>query len=421
MERAILVTVDFGRVEGWTAKERSQELAELARSVGAKVIREEVVHRHEPKSAYFIGSGKAEELSRICTDERIDVVIFNNDLTGTQQKNLEEIINRKIIDRTQLILDIFARRAHSNEGKIQVELAQLMYLLPRLTGKGVELSRLGGGIGTRGPGEQKLEVDRRRIRDRIFRLKKELEDLSKRRSMMRTRRERISALTVAIIGYANVGKSTLLNALTDSRVVVQDKLFSTLDPTIRRFIMPNKQKVLFIDTVGFLDELPHHLIEAFKATLEEVAEADLLLHLVDISHPKAREQSDAVYKVLEELEAKDKPVITALNKIDKIADSAVIDRAKNYFDNAVSISALSREGFDELINRILLHINNFMTVIKAKIPASDAKILSLIHENGLVTKKEYKDEWVYIEAEVPIRFKNALEKMRLTKSSFMLN
>ena len=284
--------------------------------------------------------------------KNIAVVIFNNDLSGTQQRNLEDMIKRKVIDRTQLILDIFARRARSNEGKAQVELAQLLYLLPRLTGKGIHLSRLGGGIGTIGPGEQKLEVDRRRIRSRISRLEKELKDLSSRRGMMRKKRERFSLPTVAIIGYTNVGKSTLINALTSSDVMVRDKLFSTLDPTVRRYTMPDRKSVLFVDTVGFIDKLPHKLIEAFKATLEEVSEANLLLHLVDISHPKAKEQSDAVDKVLEEIGAKDKPVIFVLNKIDKVTDVSIVEKAMAYFPNAVAISAARKEGFDSLIDRI---------------------------------------------------------------------
>lgn len=408
MERVLLVTVDFGKKEEWTALERSLELGELARSAGAKVIGEKVVKRLKPNSAYFIGNGKAEEIAKLCRDEGVNIVIFNNDLTGTQQKNLEDIIMTKIIDRTQLILDIFAKRAHSNEGKVQVELAQLMYLLPRLTGKGIHLSRLGGGIGTRGPGEQKLEVDRRKIRARITKLKSELDDLSKRRAMMRKKRERFSLLSIAIIGYTNVGKSTLLNALTDSKAIVHDKLFSTLDPTVRKFILPNKQKVLFVDTVGFLDDLPHHLIEAFKATLEEVVEADLLLHLVDISHPKAKEQVEAVYKVLEVIGAKNKPIITALNKIDKIVERSAIDRAKTYFNNAIAMSALKRDGFDELIKRISSYISKFMTSVSLTIPSADTRVLNLIYENGLVTKREYSGTDVYIEAELPKRVKDAI-------------
>lgn len=350
--RSMIVTVDLGRYEGWTSRERSQELKELASSAGADIVEELIVNRDRIDPGHYIGKGKVEEIAKICAQKGIDAVIFNNDLSGSQQKGLEDIIKVKITDRTQLILDIFARHAHSNDGKLQVELARLMYMLPRLTGKGVEMSRLGGGIGTRGPGEQKLEVDRRVIRSRISRLKKELDGLRKRRAMMRKRRDRFSVPAIAIIGYTNSGKSTLINALTSSNVITQDKLFSTLDPTARRFVMPDRQEILFIDTVGFIDRLPHSLVEAFKATLEEVAQADILLHVVDISHPKALEQSDAVYKVLNELGARGKPVITALNKIDKITDLAVIDKARLYFDNSVAISALKRQGLGNIIETI---------------------------------------------------------------------
>ena len=414
MERAILVTVDYGRRAEWTAEERSQELAELARSAGAKVQREEIARMHGPHPAHFIGSGKAEEIGHLAAEERANIVIFNHDLTGTQQKNLEDVIKTKVIDRTQLILDIFARHARSNEGKVQVELAQLLYLLPRLTGKGIYLSRLGGGIGTSGPGEQKLEVDRRRIRARITHLKDKLDDLRRRRAMMRSQRGRFAMLTAAIIGYTNVGKSTLMNALTASDVVVHDKLFSTLDPTVRKFILPNKQKVLFVDTVGFLDHLPHHLIEAFKATLEEVVEADLLLHLVDASHPKAIEQAGAVYKVLEEIGAREKAVITVLNKVDK-AEPTAVERLKRHFNDAVAISALKREGLNELVERIMSHVDKFMTTIKVRIPATDTRTLAAIYENGLVTKKEYKDEGVYIEAELPRKVAESLDIFHIDK------
>ncbi|MFA6321126.1 MAG: GTPase HflX [Candidatus Omnitrophota bacterium] len=354
MEKALLVTVDLGKRESWTAEDKSGELAELAKSAGAKVIREEIVKRHAICPATFIGEGKVEELAAFCKAEGIKIVIFNNDLTGTQANNLAEAFGIKAIDRTQLILDIFASRAHSNEGKVQVELAQLMYLLPRLTGKGEELSRLGGGIGTRGPGEQKLEVDRRRIRSRISRLKSDLDGLEKRRDMMRKRRERFAVPMIAIAGYTNAGKSTLLNALTGSDVSVKDKLFATLDPTVRRFRMPSGQETLFVDTVGFITELPHNLIEAFKATLEEVANADIILHVVDASNLKAIDQAQAAYKVFEEIGAGAKPIITVLNKTDKVVDLDRIAKLKAYFKNAVAISALKKEGFDKLIDAILV-------------------------------------------------------------------
>lgn len=351
MERALLVTVDFHKNEAWSPEERSRELAELTRSAGAKVVREEIVRRHGPSPACFIGTGKAEELGAIAAEEAISLVIFNNDLSGSQQKNLEDLIHKRVIDRTQLILDIFARRAHTNEGKVQVELAQLLYLMPRLTGKGVEMSRPGGGIGTSGPGEQKLEIDRRRIRTRVFKLEKELKSLHERREMMRKKRKKFSVPSIAIIGYTNVGKSTLLNALTGSDVSVRDKMFATLDPTVRRFrLAANGREILLIDTVGFLNELPHHLIEAFKATLEEVTEADMILHVVDASHPKVLEQADAVYKVLVELDARGKPMITVLNKIDKLVEPAnTIERLKAHFGKTVAISALTKDGFGELI------------------------------------------------------------------------
>ena len=410
MERATIVTVDFDKRESWTAGERSDELGELAASAGAKVIHRQIVNRNAPSPATFIGSGKAEEIGIACAEEKIDLVIFNNDLTPSQQKNLEEIMKARVIDRTQLILDIFARRAHSNEGKLQVELAQLSYMLPRLMDQGLQMSRPGGGIGTSGPGEQKLEVDRRRVRDRISRLKGCLTDLGKRRGMMRRNRSRLSMLTVAFVGYTNVGKSTLLNSLTSSNAFVQDKLFATLDPTVRKFVMPNKQKVLFIDTVGFIKDLPHHLVEAFKATLEEVTEADLLLHVVDSSHPKAIEQAEAVYEVLRQIKAIDRPRITALNKIDKIVDSSVVERLKGHFVDPIEISALKREGLDGLISKITSYLKGATEVVNITMPAGDARTLNLIYENGLISKQEYVGDQLIIEAEIPIRLKDVIDK-----------
>jgi len=410
MEKALLVTLDLKRnKELWSAKERAGELKELAVSSGAQVGHEMIAVRDKPSPDLFIGSGKAEEISQICTEKNIDVIVFNNDLTGTQQGNLENIINVKTIDRTQLILDIFARRARSNEGKIQVELAQLLYLLPRLTGRGILLSRLGGGIGTRGPGEQKLEVDRRKIRKRIAKLKNDLDRLHLQRATRRKQRTRFSILTIALVGYTNSGKSTLLNALTGSGVYVKDKLFSTLDPTIRSFILPNNQKVLFADTVGFLYKLPHHLIESFKATLEEVISADILLHLVDASHPKRKEMETAVYEVLDELKISGKPVVTVLNKTDRL-DPDEIPRLSREFGDAIPISALKKENFESLIDRITVYLNTAVKIYNITIPQKDARLISLIYDNGHVLKREYLGDKIYLEAQLAQDFYESIKK-----------
>ncbi|MEW6009593.1 MAG: GTPase HflX, partial [Candidatus Omnitrophota bacterium] len=301
MEQALLITVALKYDKAFDVEMSKDELFQLASTANAEVVEEVVVGRDRIDPTYFIGSGKVEELCEVIKDAKIDTVIFNNDLSSSQQRNLEEALGIKTIDRTQLILDIFAQHAKSQEGKLQVELAQLDYLLPRLSGKGIMLSRLGGGIGTRGPGEQKLEVDRRRIRERIAKLKNELKSLDAHRKNLREKRHRQTTPVVAIVGYTNAGKSTLLNALTGANQIVKDSLFTTLDSLSRAHILKNHQKVIFSDTVGFLDRLPHGLIEAFKATLEEVKEANLLIHVLDISFPKYEERAKAVRVVLEEL------------------------------------------------------------------------------------------------------------------------
>jgi len=411
MEKALLLTLNLKNKKlSWTTEERMLELRDLAKSSGTEVAHEVIVNREKPSPKYFIGSGKAEEIFSICYEKKITVVIFNNNLTGTQQKNLEEIINVKTIDRTQLILDIFARRARSNEGKIQVELAQLLYLLPRLTGMGIMLSRLGGGIGTRGPGEQKLEVDRRRIRQRIDRLKGKLNNLSIHRATRRKQRTKFSLLTASLVGYTNSGKSTLLNKLTEAHVPSEDRLFSTLDPTIRSFVLPNNQKILISDTVGFLSDLPHHLIESFKATLEEVLHADLLLHVLDISHPKAKEMEKAVYDVLAELKVLDKPIITVLNKIDKINEND-IDRFLPQFRNSVAISALNGTNFDTLIDKIGLQLNSLLKTYRIFVPQKKANVINLIYEKGHVFKRDYISDKVFLEVQLPITVYEKIKKL----------
>lgn len=402
MEKAILVITHLKKDKSaWERRDSAQELRELTCSSGGEVGGEISAEIERPHPAYFIGRGKAEEVAHLVQEKKAQLVIFNDNLSSTQQRNLEEIIQVKTIDRTQLILDIFAQHARSNEGKIQVELAQLEYLLPRLSGKGIMLSRLGAGIGTRGPGEQKLEVDRRRIRKRIAKLKEDLAKISLKRDALRTRRKEVNLPVVAIIGYTNAGKTSLLNALTSSEELVGDSLFSTLDSVARRLILPDKQKIIFTDTVGFLHRLPHHLIEAFKATLEEVVQADLLLHVLDISCPLAQKKKEAVYVVLRELGVGDKPIITALNKIDRVENKDFIERQLARYENSVAISALKRMGLEELLERLMDLLKVRMSFFQAFIPQEKLNLLNLIYKEGEVLKKQYQNGGVYIEARLP--------------------
>lgn len=413
---SVIITTEKTKSDNWSAEDLSNEFDELIRSARLKLEDRIICKLRKPSPAFLLGTGKIEEIKQVAQAREADAVIFSEELSGTQQNKIEEILGIKTIDRTQLILDIFARRARSNEGKIQVELAQLEYLLPRLSGKGILLSRLGGGIGARGPGEQKLEVDRRRIKSRIDKLKSALTTIAKQRVMRRKKRSQFSLLTAAIVGYTNTGKSTLLNILTDSDIIADDKPFSTLDPTIRKYTLPNNQNILFVDTVGFLYRLPHNLIEAFRATLEEAVEADLILHVLDMSHPKLKEQSEATYKVLEELKVKDKPIITVLNKRDKIKDPFLMDRVLKDFEDAVAVSALCNENIGQLIDRITLYLSRLTDLIKINIPINNMKLLNLIYEHGKVRKRVDGESHIYIEAQVPQR---VTEKIRNDFSIFL--
>lgn len=409
-ERAILVTVEEVGKSSWKIEDRAEELERLAVSCGVDIVGVEMCRRKEITPNLFIGKGKVDELSQLAEELGADVVIFSDDLSPSQQRNLDEILRVKTIDRTQLILDIFARRATSNEGKAQVELAQLVYLLPRLAGKGIQLSRIGGGLGTKGPGEQKLEVDRRRIRERIAKLKRELKEITKHRELMRAQREKFSMLTVALVGYTNSGKSTLFNALTESSVKAKDQLFSTLDPTVRKMELSNNQTVLLADTVGFLNDLPHHLIESFKATLEEVVNADILFHVIDMSDERMELQKRAVRDVLDELGVADKPVFVVLNKCDKVPAELERERIKRAFDQPVMISALLREGFTGLNDLIVQYIQKNMEDLELTLPHKHYSIAKIIREQGAVISEKYGEDGVYIKARVPTRVKYAVFK-----------
>src|ERR1044072_9443847 len=338
-ERALLIGLEQDGVSKWDLRDSMEELAELASSAGAEVVDTVTQKLQRPTAPYYIGKGKAESIKDSFQHRQVTSVIFDDELSPAQGRNLENLLSRKVLDRTQLILDIFAQRARSREGRLQIELAQLQYLLPRLTQMWNHLSRQTGGIGTRGPGDTQLEVDRRRVQERIARLERELEGVRKVRSIQRQGRKRHQWPVAAVVGYTNAGKSTLLNLLTGADVVAENKLFATLDPTTRSFVLPNKQRVLLTDTVGFLRKLPHTLIESFKATLEEVSEADLLIHVVDLSHPRIDEHIAAVNTVIKELGAFGKQTLMVFNKIDLLQNQELIEVYTKKFPGSVAISA----------------------------------------------------------------------------------
>jgi GTP-binding protein HflX len=346
-EKAVLVSIEISNAGKIPLKESMEELKRLADTAGAEIVGQITQKRNKPDQKYFIGSGKFTELSALVNSCGANLVIFDSELSPSQERNLERGLGVKVIDRTELILDIFAQHARSREGKLQVELAQSTFLLTRLSGHGVLMSRLGGGIATRGPGETKLEYDRRRVRRKISELSREIEKIRKERSIRREKRKKSRLPIAALVGYTNSGKSTLLNTLAKADVLTQDKLFATLDPTVRRLYLPAGGVMLLTDTVGFIQKLPHQLVAAFRATLEELTEADLLLHVVDASHPYFEDQIGAVYTVLEELDSIKKPMITVFNKIDKLGIKISKKLLKKY-QPAVAVSALHGTGLDNL-------------------------------------------------------------------------
>jgi len=397
-ERAILVGLE--RPGKWAIIDSLKELAQLAETAGAEVLGMTWQKRERPDSALFIGRGKVQELSLLRQEKNANLIIFDDELSPAQQRNLEKILGIKVLDRTALILDIFAQRARSHEGKLQVELAQLRYNLPRLGGQGLVLSRLGGGIGTRGPGETKLEVDRRRIRDRVSDITQQIEHIKKQRNLHRKRRENTRIPTIALVGYTNAGKSTLLNTLTDSEVLAEDKLFATLDPTTRHITLPNGQQALLTDTVGFIQKLPHQLIAAFRATLEEVIQADILLHVIDASHPQYQEQSHAVFQVLRELNVDTKQLITIFNKGDKVDNQELVKQLLKT-ENSVMISALSRSGIGKLLSVIEEFIKQQTVEMYLLIPYNNSGIIAKLYDLSNVHSTEYREDGIYVVISLP--------------------
>ena len=398
-QRALLVALERSGEE-W--EESLQELTRLAETAHVEVAGVVSQKRDKPDPVHFVGKGKAHEIADIKGQLRADVLLVDGDLRPTQQRNLEEAAHIGVLDRTALILDIFAQRARSAEGKLQVELAQLNYLLPRLTGKGTELSRLGGGIGTRGPGETKLEVDRRRLRERIRHLKKQVEQIAKRRSVERRHRQEAGLPVVALVGYTNAGKSTLLNTLSGAGVFVEDLLFSTLDPTIRRVQMADGREFLVVDTVGFIRNLPHQLVAAFRATLEEVIEADVLVHLVDASHPRMADQIDAARRVLAELGCASKPTVMAYNKADLVRDRERLADLMSRQEHAVAISARSGEGLADLLRLVAERLEQALVPVDLTLPWNAQDLLSEVHQRGRVLSEEFREEGVALSARVPV-------------------
>src|SRR5712691_10986896 len=413
-ERAALVGLIAGRARRLEADRSLDELAGLAQAAGADVVLRVLQERPKPDPSTFLGAGKIETLAASAVDTHVDVVIFDTELTPAQLRQIEEEVGRKIVDRTQLILDIFARRARTREGKLQVELAQLKYLLPRLVGAGTALSRLGGCIGTRGPGETKLETDRRRIRSRIHVLTEDIEQVRRRRAQLRERRHKASVPTVALVGYTNAGKTTLFNALTRADAEVSNALFVTLDPLVRQVRLPDNRELLVSDTVGFIDRLPHALVAAFRATLEEVADADLILHVIDAATPDRERRMDAVRRVLEEVEALEVPLIEVYNKCDALTPDER-RRLAEQDPSALLISALTHDGVDDLVetvaSKLALDVVR-MTLTFDPNDAGDRDRIGRVYRYARVASHESRDDRIVIVADVPRRLIDRVQPPR---------
>jgi GTP-binding protein HflX len=390
-ERVFLIGLELKSGSSWQMRESMEELAELAATAGGTVAGTGTQKLESPAAGTFIGSGKAREFADYCREQKVDTVVFDDELSPAQSRNLEDIFGCKVLDRTALILDIFAQRARTREGKLQVELAQLQHLLPRLTRFWGHLSRQSGGIGMRGgEGESQLETDRRRVQERIERLTADLQAVRRHRATQRTGRQRQPWPMASIVGYTNAGKSTLLNALTGARALEEDKLFATLDPTTRRLRLPTNQNLFLTDTVGFIRKLPHGLVEAFKATLEEVAQADLLVHVVDAGHAQAGEQIAAVNTVLAEIGAAGKPTIMVFNKIDRLEESnGLLAKFLEQFPNGVALSAKTGEGMGGLIQELGTQLRPSRELVDLAVPHGDSAVIARLHEVGQVLERDY--------------------------------
>lgn len=402
-ERALLICVDTGDFD---AEASVNELTLLAESAGAEVEASIIQRRDTPDGATYLGRGRLAEAELFCQNREIDLVICDGELSPSQIRNIENITNVRVIDRTQLILDIFALRAKSREGKLQVELAQLKYALPRLTGRGKSMSRLGGGIGTRGPGESKLESDRRHIMRRINALQEQLDEIEKRRALLRRRREKNQVITAALVGYTNAGKSTLMNALTDAGVLAEDKLFATLDPTSRKLTLPDGQSVMLIDTVGFVSRLPHDLVKAFKSTLEEAAQADIILNVCDASDERCTEHIEITNSILKDLGCSGENIITVMNKC---------DRAENVFDilpfgKTVMISALKNINLDLLLKEIESCVGVKSVELTMLIPFSDGSAAAELRNGGVVLSEDFTEDGIVLKARIPSTYADKYQK-----------